>query len=127
MASWIRTQLLIHSLPDLDMPRASWGEVAWQPRVDIYETPHAILIHVEAPGLHMENLRLHFEPGLLVVEGERERPRFPGAARAVLVEMNYGAFGRSFVLPEDVDGQGITATYDLGLLHIEVPRRRAQP
>ncbi|MBW3635409.1 MAG: Hsp20/alpha crystallin family protein [Armatimonadetes bacterium] len=125
MATRIRTHLLLHTLHGLETPHSSWSVSAWQPRVDVYEMADAIVILVEAPGLETDNLKLHFEPGELIVEGFRTRPQLPDAARAALVEIHYGVFKRQFVLPANADGEGIAATYDAGILQITVPRRPA--
>ncbi|RYG65980.1 Hsp20/alpha crystallin family protein [bacterium] len=122
MASRIRTQLLLQTLHGLENEGTSWGVTIWQPRVDVYEMANAILILVEAPGLLLEDLKLHFEPGSLLVEGIRSQTPLPAEARAALVEMNYGPFRRRFVLPPNADGDGIAATYEAGILQISVPR-----
>lgn len=123
MASRIRTHLLLQALNGVDAEGRSWNSATWTPPVDVYELQDCILIQVEAPGLKLENLQIQFEPGQLSVQGQREKPQLPGPARAALVEMNYGPFRRKFVLPPDADGDGIQATYDLGVLQIRVPRR----
>jgi HSP20 family protein len=122
MASRIRTQLLLQTLHGLENEGATWGTTAWQPRVDVYEMVDAILILVEAPGLQLDDLKLNFEPGSLLVEGIRSRAELPSQARAALVEMNYGPFRRRFVLPPNADGDGIAASYEAGILQITVPR-----
>ncbi|HEX8464156.1 MAG TPA: Hsp20/alpha crystallin family protein [Abditibacterium sp.] len=122
MASRIRTHLLLHTLHGLENESAPWSMAAWQPRVDVYEMTDSIVVLVEAPGLQLENLKLDFEPGQLVVEGVRTRPALPESARVALVEMQYGSFRRRFALPADADGEGISATYDAGIVTISVPR-----
>ncbi len=122
MASRIRTHLILHSLPGLDHT-SPWNASAWQPRVDVYEMTAQIVILVEAPGLQTEHLKLQFEPGQLLVEGMRTQPQLPESARAALVEMHYGPFRRVFALPANADGDGISATYEAGILQISVPRR----
>lgn len=122
MASRIRTQLLLQALHGLENEGATWGVTIWQPRVDVYEMADAIVILVEAPGLQLEDLKIHFEPGSLLVEGVRSRTVLPNEARAALVEMNYGPFRRRFVLPPNADGDGIVASYEAGILQISVPR-----
>lgn len=122
MASRIRTHLLLQALHGMEHEAATWNVSVWHPRADVYELEGALLIQVEAPGLRVEDLRLDFEPGELLVEGRRERPQLPGPARASLVEMNYGPFRRRFTLPADVNGDGIRATYEAGVLQILVPR-----
>lgn len=123
MASRIRTHLLLQALNGLESETSAWTVAAWQPRVDVYEMSEAIVILVEAPGLKIENLKLNFEPGELLIEGIRSRPQLPELARAALVEMNYGPFRRRFALPANADGDGIVANYDAGILQITVPRR----
>ncbi len=126
MATRIRTHLLLHTLPGLDST-SPWNASAWQPRVDVYEMTAQIVILVEAPGLQTEHLKLQFEPGELLVEGIRTQPMLPDGARAALVEMHYGPFRRRFALPPNADGDGISATYDAGILQITVPRSEKNP
>jgi HSP20 family protein len=127
MASRIRTHLLLHTLHGLENENSSWNMAAWQPRVDVYEMTDSIVILVEAPGLQIEHLKLDFEPGELLVQGIRTRPPLPETARVALVEMQYGAFRRRFALPADADGDGISATYDAGILTVSVPRHEKKP
>lgn len=127
MGSRLRTHLLLQALQGLEPENSGWSSSSWNPRVDIYELADAIFVLVEAPGLRMEHLRLHFEPGELAVEGTRERPALPGDCRAALVEMNYGPFRRRFSLPADVDDDGIQAQYEAGILRIRLQRKSAPP
>lgn len=119
MASLIRTYLLFHTLHGLET-------AGWQPRVDVYQVEDALLIQVEAPGLHLDDLNLHFEPGELLVEGRRAQPALPAPAHAMLVEMSYGPFRRRILLPPNCDGDGIKATYEAGILQISVPTRKPE-
>jgi len=56
----------------------------------------------------------------LVVSGVRERPH-PAGARYHQVEIEYGPFERRIELAEDVDADAATATYEAGMLRLEVP------
>jgi HSP20 family molecular chaperone IbpA len=56
----------------------------------------------------------------LVVSGVRERPH-PAGARYRQVEIEYGPFERRIELAEDVDADAATATYEAGMLRLEVP------
>ena len=99
--------------------------LGFQPRVDIYRDAEQLLIQVEAPGVDEDSLRLHFEPGQLLIEGRRERPQLPDSARCLCVEIEYGAFRRAIALPTDADADAIQARYQAGILIIAVPLRRA--
>jgi HSP20 family protein len=108
----------------------AWAEPGWQPRVDIYETPDALILAVEVPGVPDESLRVNFMPGgtpRLVIEGQRNAPDFPGPARCHQVEIEHGPFRREVRLPREADGDAVTASRRDGLLIITVPRRQASP
>ena len=123
MASRIRTHIIYNPLMGFAGTLTTFESPAWQPRVDIYELDDAIIVQVEAPGLQIEELKIGFEAGQLIVEGVRTHPPLPSPARAALVEMNYGPFRRALPLPDDIDGDGIRATYDAGVIQVHVPRR----
>jgi HSP20 family protein len=107
----------------------AWAEHGWQPRVDVYETPDALLLTVEVPGVPDEAMNINFVPGhypRLIIEGRRGAPEC-GAARCLQVEIDHGPFRREIRLPRDADGEKIAARRELGLLLITVPRRPPHP
>ena len=123
-----RTIQLLHALQGADFDNGEFGIAfhppRWQPRVDMYETVDGIVIQVEAAGLDENQLRLHYEPGQLIVEGRRDRPVLPSPARCLQVETDYGPFRRALPLPPDADGNAIQARYQAGLLIITVSRKQ---
>ena len=58
----------------------------------------------------------------LVVSGVRERPH-PAGARYHQIEIEYGPFERRIELAEEVDADAAAATYEAGILQLEVPLR----
>ena len=100
----------------------------WLPPVDTYETEHAFVIEADLPGLHQENIDVHFEQGTLTLTGRRG-PTLPasenGKLRVYASERLSGAFSRSIRLPEYVDGEKIEATYTNGVLTVRVPKSPA--
>ena len=100
----------------------------WLPPVDTYETEHAFVIEADLPGLHQENIDVHFEQGTLTLTGRRG-PTLPagesGKLRVYSSERLSGAFSRSIRLPEYVDGEKIEATYTNGVLTVRVPKSPA--
>jgi HSP20 family protein len=100
----------------------------WLPPVDTYETEHAFVIEADLPGLHQENIDVHFEQGTLTLTGRRG-PTLPasenGKLRVYASERLSGAFSRSVRLPEYVDGEKIEATYTNGVLTVRVPKSPA--
>jgi HSP20 family protein len=64
--------------------------------------------------------------GVLVVAGERPRPRGDGRVYQQM-EIDYGPFKREVALPEAVDTSAARASYERGLLTIVLPLARRAP
>ena len=47
----------------------------WAPPVDVAEEQDKIVVRVEVPGMKQEDLKVHYEDGLLSVSGERQFER----------------------------------------------------
>ncbi|WP_029007392.1 Hsp20/alpha crystallin family protein [Azospirillum halopraeferens] len=94
------------------------------PHVDITETAEALTITAELPGLDDKDVSLTLLDGVLTVKGEKraEKEEKDEAKSYHLVERSYGSFTRSFRLPETVDPEKVSATFDKGVLTITLPR-----
>jgi HSP20 family protein len=108
-----------------EVTRFSGGRRGFQPQCDCYRTddPPALHLVLELPGIDPAAVRVVASGTALVVSGARERPH-PGGARYRQVEIEYGAFERRIELAEDVDSAAVTATYEAGMLRLEVPLTR---
>ncbi len=99
----------------------------WTPRHDLFQTPTALVIHVELAGLLREDLELRVTGDQLCIRGVRpERARPPGG-RVVRREIPYGAFETRVAIPAGYDAARARANYQNGFLHVEVPRVTAAP
>lgn len=107
-----------------DVARFSGPRRGFQPQCDCYRTddPPALHLVLELPGVDPADVRIVTLDTTLVVSGVRERPH-PAAARYHQVEIEYGPFERRLELAEDVDTEAATATYEAGMLRLEVPLR----
>ena len=105
-----------------EVARFSGGRRGFQPQCDCYRTDDPPTIHVvlELPGVDPDAVRIVALGTTLVVSGVRERPH-PAAARYHQVEIEYGPFERRIELTEDVGADETTATYEAGMLRLEVP------
>jgi len=94
------------------------------PQCDCYRTddPPALHLLLELPGIDPEAVRIVAVGTTLVVSGVRDRPH-PSAARYHQVEIEYGPFERRIELAEDVDAEAAAASYEAGMLRVEVPLR----
>ena len=95
---------------------------AWAPPVDVAEDKDKIVVKVEVPGMSQDDLKVHFEDGLLTVSGEREFERNDDR-NYHRIERSYGSFVRTFGLPRSVEGNSIVANYKDGILEIAIPKK----
>jgi len=105
-----------------EVTRFSGMRRGFQPQCDCYRTDDPPELHVllELPGIDPDAVRIEASGTALVVSGVRERPH-PAGARYHQVEIEYGLFERRIELAEDVDADAVTATYEAGMLRLEVP------
>jgi HSP20 family protein len=100
----------------------------WIPTVDIEEGDQEYHITAELPGLRKEDVKITLQDGVLTLQGERKQEREEGGRRLHRVERSYGAFGRSFALPDVMDEAKVSAEFKDGVLYIRLPKsEKAKP
>lgn len=96
---------------------------AWTPALDVYETQEKFVITVELPGVSSDDVDISVEDSTLVVRGERKFYREQEEESFLRIERRFGEFTRSLTLPSTADAEGIQASFDQGVLTIEVPKK----
>jgi HSP20 family protein len=99
----------------------------WSPAVDVYEDEKSIVLKADVPDMDEKALDIHVEGGMLTIKGERKFENETKDKNFHRVERRYGSFSRSFALPEDVDQEKISATYNKGVLEVTVPKPEQKP
>ena len=64
----------------------------WQPHVDMCETPEAIIVEVELPGVRREDVRIEIEGDFLLITGERHTTAEHQQRNYYRLERLYGRF-----------------------------------
>jgi len=96
---------------------------AWNPRVDIFENKDNLVLEAELPGLTREDFELSFENNVLTLKGERKFEKKTEGENYHRIERSYGAFTRSFTLPQTVTADGAKAEFNNGILNVSLPKR----
>ncbi|HEX4311788.1 MAG TPA: Hsp20/alpha crystallin family protein [Acidobacteriaceae bacterium] len=96
---------------------------AFVPPVDIYEDEQKIVLKLEVPGLKDSDLDIQLENNLLTVKGERKFESEEKEENFHRIERRYGSFFRSFTIPTTVDSESVKASYDAGVLSIQLDKR----
>ena len=94
----------------------------WLPPVDIVESKDAYLIRAELPGMKKEDFNVEVNDGTLTLSGERTSEARNDGVEYHRSERVNGKFSRSFYLPRTVKQDGIKASYQDGILEIQVPK-----
>ena len=101
---------------------------AWSPAVDIVETDHEIVLEAELPGVIRDAVHVEVADGILHLRGERKFEKEVKEENCHRVERSYGAFHRSFTLPETVDPDKVAAELKNGVLEVRLGKReQAKP
>jgi HSP20 family protein len=98
------------------------------PAVDIYEDPQKVVLKLEVPGIEEKDLDVRVENHTLTVKGERKFEKEEKEENFHRIERRYGSFYRAFTLPSTVDTENIGASYNAGVLKLELKKKaEAQP
>ena len=93
------------------------------PHVDVAymgEPPTSVVIQAEIAGVDPSRVALEIRGRRLVIAGERHGQDSSGCFYQQ-VEIEHGPFRREIELGTDVDADHARATYDNGILRVEVP------
>jgi HSP20 family molecular chaperone IbpA len=99
----------------------------YQPEVDIYETPEALYLWADMPGVDDKQLNIHLADGVLTIEGGVSLDDYKDLS-PVSTEYNVGNYLRRFAISDDIDADGIQARVTNGVLELKMPKsERAKP
>lgn len=102
---------------------ASGGGSAYVPAFEVKETPEAYVFSADVPGLSDDDVELSVTGNQLTVSGTRSEAQRQEGDRVHLYERRYGAFSRTFALPDGVDPERIEAKLERGVLEMTVPKK----
>jgi len=101
---------------------------SFAPAVDVYENGEKVVLKLDVPGIKEEDLDIRVENQTLTVSGERKFENEEKEENFHRIERRYGSFYRSFTLPTTVDTENVAASYEAGVLKLELKKKAsAQP
>ncbi len=110
---------------DMWEPTASGvSTFAFSPQIDVDEDEKAVRVIAELPGLHEGDVEIVYEPGSLILRGEKkeEERRESPRGRGRYEERRYGAFERRIPLRAEIEEGQIQANFDKGVLTVTLPK-----
>lgn len=97
---------------------SGWGLLA----AEVFDDDDKVVVHLEAPGMDKNDFALQVRDDYLVVRGNKRFHRERSEGRYHVMECAYGRFERAVPLPDEVETDGAKATYDHGVLRVELPK-----
>jgi HSP20 family protein len=94
----------------------------WSPAMDLVETQDQYVLKADLPGVSEGDVKIELDDNVLTVSGERKAAHEEAKEGYFRVERAYGSFSRSLTLPEGVDADAISASFDRGVLEVRVPK-----
>ncbi|HBG65384.1 MAG TPA: molecular chaperone Hsp20 [Treponema sp.] len=98
------------------------------PSVDVRETDGAYILDMDLPGRNENDIELTLKEGVLsIASAGQKKPEERDAAddmQWLVRERRHGDFSRSFTLPDDIDGNDVSAVFKNGVLTVTIPRRK---
>lgn len=112
-------------LQDVWEPSSAMSLVsAFSPQIDVDEDEKQVKIMAELPGLNENDVEIVYEPGQLILRGEKreeEKREYP-RGRGRYEERRYGSFERRIPLRAEVEEGQIQANFDRGVLTVSLPK-----
>jgi HSP20 family protein len=94
----------------------------WYLPLDVVDRGNAYEVKAALPGFKPEDVELTFADGVLAIKAQRKQESESKDGSYLRRELTYGDYERRVQLPGDVKEADIKATFDNGMLTIEIPK-----
>jgi HSP20 family protein len=89
--------------------------------VDVYQTVDTVVIEAVLPGVKPEEVDITVEGNALTITGDTSS-MIPAREGLLLQEIRRGRFVRTLNLPEGLEADKATATFEDGILTLRIPK-----
>lgn len=97
------------------------------PAVNVKDNTKTFELELAVPGYKKDDLKVHVDEGMVTISSEKKKESEEDKNGYKRREFSYTSFQRSFQLPENTDGDKVTANYVDGILKISIPKTKALP
>ena len=95
----------------------------WTPAADVIEHENGYELAIDLPGFNKADFDIKIDDGVLILTGERKHDEPEKENLYSSYERPWGSLIRSFRLPEQVNPETVNATYENGVLKLELAKR----
>lgn len=95
------------------------------PAANVTETPDEFKVELSVPGFSKEDFKIEIEKSILSISASKENKaeEKDENEKVIRQEFTSSSFSRSFILPENVDTENISAEQKDGVLNISLPKK----
>jgi HSP20 family protein len=94
----------------------------WVPAMDLVESDEHFVLKADLPGMTEDDVTIEIRDNALTISGERKAEHEERERGWYRVERSFGRFSRSLTLPDGVDADAVTASFDKGVLEVTIPK-----
>lgn len=116
---------LINSFFENDFTDRMDHSLKAMPKTNIMENETSYDVEMLVPGFNKDDFNLNVERDLLIISASKEEKKEEKQdSKVVFREYNVQSFERSFTLSNDVDSNKIEASYENGVLKVNIPKKK---
>ncbi len=102
----------------------AWKGGSAMPASNIKESDDNYTIELAVPGLEKGDFKIKLENQLLTISSEKKDEKNNESEKYTRKEFQYSSFKRSWNLPETVNTDAISASYNNGILSVVLPKKQ---
>jgi HSP20 family protein len=99
---------------------SAWGRPGSPMPMDAIRRDDTVIVSLDLPGVEPDSIDVTVERNVLNVQAERSHDRSEGD-EVLASERRFGTISRQLLLSDTLDGSGVAADYDRGVLTVRIP------
>jgi HSP20 family protein len=110
-----------------EIPRLLREASGFRPSMDVVKTDGHMVVTAELPGISSDDVEVSLDGDILIIKGEKHEEKELSEADRYIHERSYGSFQRRITVPDGVSADAIEASFDNGVLTVEVALPEEKP
>lgn len=102
------------------------GDNGYWPEIEVQHSGNKLVVEADVPGLKKEDVKVEVRDNQLWISGERRTESEHREGQYFRSERSYGSFCRAIPLPDGAKAETASASFDNGVLKIEIEAPTAQ-
>jgi HSP20 family protein len=110
-----------------EIPRLLREASGFRPSMDVVKTDGHMVVTAELPGISSDDVEVSLDGDILTIKGEKHEEKEVSEDDRYVHERSYGSFQRRITVPDGISAAAIEASFDNGVLTVEVALPEEKP